>query len=146
MANFQSLEEAKAFFQQDRFATGNGMQLDELTEEKAVCSMTVEENHRNGLGGVMGGAIFTLADFASAVLSNHLHRPTVAQQVSISYLNGVRGKRLTAAAVCLKNGRNNIVTRVTVEDDTGRKIAETVVTSFKLDEKKPGRAGEGKES
>lgn len=138
MAIFQSLEEAKAFFRQDRFATGNGMQLDELTEEKAVCSMEVGENHRNGLGGVMGGAIFTLADFASAALSNHLHRPTVAQQVSISYLNGVRGNRLTAAAVCLKNGRNNIVTRVTVEDDTGRKIAETVVTSFKLEERTPG--------
>ena len=138
MAKFHSLEEAQAYFQGDRFASGNGITLEALSEERSAAGMVLRDDHRNALGGVMGGAIFTLADFASAALSNHLHRPTVAQQVSISYLNGVRGNRLTAAAVCLKNGRNNIVTRVTVEDDTGRKIAETVVTSFKLEERTPG--------
>ena len=132
MAIFQSLEEAKAFFRQDRFATGNGMQLDELTEEKAVCSMEVGENHRNGLGGVMGGAIFTLADFASAALTNHLHSPTVAQQVSINYLNGAKGSRLTAVASLVKNGRSSMVTEVRVTDDLGRDIALMTFTSFKL--------------
>ena len=132
MAIFQSLEEAKAFFRQDRFATENGMQLDELTEEKAVCSMEVGENHRNGLGGVMGGAIFTLADFASAALTNHLHSPTVAQQVSINYLNGAKGSRLTAVAELVKNGRSSMVTEVRVTDDLGRDIALMTFTSFKL--------------
>ena len=112
MATFTSLQEAQAYFQNERFATSNGMTLEELSETRAVCAMEIAENHHNALGGVMGGAIFTLADFASAALTNHLHRPTVAQQISLNFLNGVKGTRLTAAATCRKNGRNSIITQV----------------------------------
>ncbi len=132
MATFSSLAEAREYFQRERFATSNGMTLEELSETRAVCAMEVRENHLNALDGVMGGAIFTLADFASAALANHLHSPTVAQQVSVSFLNGSRGKRLTAEAACLKNGRSTIVTEVDVRDDTGRHIARMTVTGFKL--------------
>lgn len=132
MGTFSSLEEARAFFQMERFATSNGMTLEELSEERAVCALEIRENHLNALNGVMGGAIFTLADFASAALANHLYRPTVAQQVNILYLNGVRGTRLTAEATCLKNGRSTLVTEVEVRDDTGREIARCTVTGFKL--------------
>lgn len=132
MATFTSLQEAQAYFQNERFATSNGMTLEELSETRAVCAMEIAENHHNALGGVMGGAIFTLADFASAALTNHLHRPTVAQQISLNFLNSVKGTRLTAAATCRKNGRNSIITQVDVADDTGRDVAQMVVTSFKL--------------
>ena len=116
----------------ERFATSNGMHLDALSETRAVCSMEIRENHLNALNGVMGGATFTLADFASAALTNHLHRPTVAQQVSINYLSGAKGTRLTAECGIVKDGRNSIVTEVMVKDDTGRDIARMTVTSFKL--------------
>ena len=66
MSTFKSLEEAQAYFQGDRFATEAGMTLDALGEKSAVCSVTLSERHRNANGGVMGGAIFTLADFAFA--------------------------------------------------------------------------------
>lgn len=132
MATFASLKEAQDFFQMERFATSNGMHLDALSETRAVCSMEIRENHLNALNGVMGGATFTLADFASAALTNHLHRPTVAQQVSINYLSGAKGTRLTAECGIVKDGRNSIVTEVMVKDDTGRDIARMTVTSFKL--------------
>ncbi len=132
MAVFSSLAEAQAYFARDRFAYGNGMRLEELSETRAVTSLTLTEEHRNALGGVMGGAIFTLADYASAALTNHLHSPAVAQQVSINYLNGVKGGRLTATAVCKKNGRNSMVTVVDVADDTGREVAQFTAVSFKL--------------
>ena len=132
MATFSSLAEAQKYFEKERFATGSGMRLEALSETRAVCVLDIDERHLNALDGVMGGAIFTLADFASAALANHLHSPTVAQQVSISFLNGVKGKRLTAAATCKKNGRNSMVTMVEVTDDTGRDIAQLVITSFKL--------------
>lgn len=132
MVTFSTLTEAQRFFEMERFATSNGMHLDELSEAHAVCGMEIQEKHLNALNGVMGGAIFTLADFASAALTNHLHRPTVAQQVSINYLNGVKGRRLIAEATVVKNGRSSIVTEVTVRDDTDRDIAQMVVTSFKL--------------
>ena len=73
MATYKTLKEAQEVFRGDRFATANGMQIDELGEDWCVCSMTLTENHRNAYGGVMGGVIFTLADYALAVTANQIH-------------------------------------------------------------------------
>ena len=80
----------------------------------------------------MGGAIFTLADFAFAVLVNNLHNPTVAQQVSINFLSIPKGKRLIATAHIKKDGRSTSVVNVDVTDDTGKDIAQFTGTGFKL--------------
>ena len=79
MPTFRDIEDARAYFEGDRFAVENGITLDELGENWATCSMTIAPRHMNANGGVMGGAIFTLADFAFAAASNNVHRPTVAQ-------------------------------------------------------------------
>ena len=127
-----TMEEARAYFSEDRFATENGITLDELDGEHAVTSMTLSPRHRNAFGGVMGGAIFTLADFAFAALTNDRERVTVAQQVSISYLSATKGTRLIATARFRKDGRSSCVVNVDVADDTGRDIAQFVGTGFKL--------------
>lgn len=132
MGNFATIDEAREFFSGDRFATENGMTLDELDSEHAVTSMTLSARHRNAIGGVMGGAIFTLADFAFAALTNDRGHMTVAQQVSINYLSPAKGERLLATARCKKDGRNSCVVNVNVVDDTGRDIAQFVGTGFKL--------------
>ena len=132
MAQFQSLEEARRFFAGDRFATENGITLEELSEGRSVCAMALSSRHLNAEGGVMGGAILTLIDFAFATAASNLHRPTVAQQVSMNFLNSVRGTRLTAEASCRKDGRTSCVYQVNVKDDLGRDIAQAVMTGFKL--------------
>ena len=80
----------------------------------------------------MGGVIFTLSDFAFAVLSNHLHKPTVAQQTSVNFLSAPKGTRLIAKATCRKNGRSLMIVNVDVSDDTGRDVVQFVATGFKL--------------
>ena len=132
MANFNSLEEAREFFYKDKFAVETGVTLDELTEDKAICSLEITDIHKNAYGGVMGGVIFTLSDFAFAVLSNQLHQPTVAQQVSINYLSAPKGNKLTAEAYCRKNGRTSSIIIVDVSDDVGRDVGQFVGTGFKL--------------
>ena len=132
MANFNSLEEAREFFYKDKFAVETGVTLDELTEDKAICSLEITDIHKNAYGGVMGGVIFTLSDFAFAVLSNQLHQPTVAQQVSINYLSAPKGNKQTAEAYCRKNGRTSSIIIVDVSDDVGRDVAQFVGTGFKL--------------
>lgn len=132
MGTYQSLEEARAVFKNDRFATSNGMQIDELGEDCCVCSMTITDHHRNAYGGVMGGVIFTLADFALAVTSNQIHSLSVAQQVSIYYLSAPKTDRMTARARCVKSGRTTTVINVDVADDTGRLVAQFTGTAFKL--------------
>lgn len=132
MGMFKTIEEAHAYFSCDRFATENGITLDELDDEHAVTSMTLSPRHKNVFGGVMGGAIFTLADFAFAALTNDRERVTVAQQVSISFLSAPKGDRLVATARYRKDGRNSCVVNVDVADDKGRDIAQFVGTGFKL--------------
>ena len=132
MSTFPTLAAARAYFDDDRFATENGITLDELDAEHAVTSMVLAPRHRNAFGGIMGGAIFTLADFAFAALTNDRGRTTVAQQVSINYLSAPKGGRLVATARFRKDGRSSCVVNVDVADDTGRDIAQFVGTGFKL--------------
>lgn len=127
-----TIEEAKEYFSHDRFATENGIALEEVDERHAVASLVVSDRHLNAYGGVMGGAIFTLADFAFAALTNDRKRKTVAQQVSINYLSAPKSGRLTATARYRKDGRSSCVVNVDVTDDSGRDIAQFVGTGFKL--------------
>ena len=132
MGTFQSLDEVREYFKQDRFATENGMIVESFEEDSVVCSVELCERHQNANGGIMGGVLFTLSDFAFAVLANQIHMPTVAQQVSMNFLNAPKGKKLFASATCRKNGRNSSVIQVDVTDDAGRDIAMFVGTGFKL--------------
>lgn len=135
MPVFDNIDQARDYFQGDRFALENGITIDALSYAGAVCSFEIGDRHRNAEGGVMGGAIFTLIDLAFAVAANNVHRPTVAQQVSVSFLSGSRGHVLTARATCRKDGRSSCVYNVDVSDDLGRDIAQATVTGFKLDGK-----------
>ncbi|MBR5946275.1 PaaI family thioesterase [bacterium] len=132
MKTERNIEEAREFFKGDCFATENGMVIDELDGEHAVTSVVITDRHKNALGGVMGGAIFTLADFAFAALTNDKEKATVAQQVSINYLAAPKGTKLIATARYKKDGRSSCVVNIEVTDDTGREIAQFVGTGFKL--------------
>ena len=132
MANFDTLESAREFFYKDKFAVNTGITLDELSDDEAVCSLELTDDHRNAYGGVMGGVIFTLADFAFAVLSNQIHQLTVAQQVDIHYLSAPKGDKLIAKATCRKSGRTSSIINVDVCDDKGRDVAQFIGTGFKL--------------
>jgi len=132
MRTFADTEEATKYFEGDRYAMVTGVKLDELTEDHSSASLVLSDIHRNANGGIMGGVIFTLADFAFAVLSNNIHMPTVAQQVSINYLGMPKGDKLFARAVCKKDGSRTLVINVDVKDDTGRDIAQFIGSGFKL--------------
>ena len=132
MATFKDIEEARAFFKGDLFATGNGMVIDELGEDWCICSMDIRPDHRNATGGIMGGVIFTLGDFAFAVASNQIHRLTVGQQMSINFLNGTKGNKLFAQAICKKNGRSLSIFNIYITDDLGKDIAQLITTGFKI--------------
>lgn len=74
----ETLDEVRERFSKDRFATVNGAVIETVDEGFARCSMELNDTHRNALGAVMGGAIFTLADFAFAVASNWNKDPRVS--------------------------------------------------------------------
>lgn len=124
-----SLEQVQRIFSNDRFATeATGCRIVEAGPGHAVCELDVCERHLNEKGGVMGGAIFTLADFACAVASNIGEEPTVSVAFSIQYLSAVKGKRLIATADAQKNGRTLGFYDCMVRDDLGRDIAHITGT------------------
>ena len=66
-----TIDQIRARFSNDRFATQAAeIRIVEAQPQYAVCEMPILEKHRNARGTPMGGAIFTLADFAAAVAAN----------------------------------------------------------------------------
>lgn len=124
-------EETVRLFENDRFATENGAVIEEVDNHYARCALRVEERHRNAMGAVMGGVYFTLADFAFAVAANWQKIGTVSLTSDIAYLGTAKGDRLTAEAVCVKNGRTTSYYRIEVKDEFGKLAAIVNTTGYK---------------
>ncbi len=131
MGTLETLEEVREHFKKDRFATDAGMQVDEITDDSATCSVVLGDKHKNAYGGIMGGVIFTLADLAFAVAANRIHCLSVASQMSVNFLSAPKGSRLIATAKVIKNGRTTTVINIDVTDDEGKHVACLTGTAFK---------------
>ena len=127
-----SLEEIRRRFKSDHFATdAAGAEIDRAEPGRAVCSLTLKERHMNGIHVPMGGAVFTLADFACAVAANgYSEKAAVSQNASITFLAPAKGKRLIAEAACLREGRTTALYCVDVRDELGTYVAHASINSY----------------
>ncbi len=130
--NAISIEEVRKVFEKDRFATGNGIAIDEVGDGYAKCSLTIEEKHRNSMGAVMGGVSFTMADFAFAVAANWQKLGVVSLNCNIAYLGLAKGERLIAEAVRVREGHSTCYYRVDVQDELGNPVAAVTITGFRI--------------
>jgi acyl-CoA thioesterase len=127
------LEIARERFKRDEFATeALGAVIDALDENGAVCSVALGRRHVNGVGEIMGGAIFTLADFAFAVATNYIEDTTVTQTSQITYLGRPKGKRLIAESKKVKSGRSTCFYTVDVKDELGSAVAMVTMTGYRI--------------
>lgn len=124
----RSIEEIREQFSHDRFATENGAVIEEVGEGYAKCSVSLENRHKNAMGGVMGGVHFMLADFAFAVAANHEKMSVVSISSNIAFLSSVKGDTLYAEAKCVKDGKTTCYYTVDVYDNTGRQAAAVTIT------------------
>lgn len=129
-----TLEELKTRFQSDRFAVEVlGAEIRQAEPGCALCALGLRPEHMNANHTPMGGAIFTLADFAFAVAANGFaEQVTVSQAVSITFLAPARGRELLARARCLKAGRTTCLYAVEVRDELGTYVAHGTVNGFTL--------------
>ncbi|HAM16848.1 MAG TPA: PaaI family thioesterase [Eggerthellaceae bacterium] len=126
------IEEVRELFGNDRFATeACGCRVVEAGKGHAVCEFDITDGHRNAQGGVMGGAIFTLADFALAIGCNMGEAPTVSVSNTIEYFSAARGTRLIATCSADKSGRSLGFYTVDVADDLGTPVAKMTATCFR---------------
>ncbi len=118
------LEQAKEFFIKDRFAmVTTGIEILEVGEHYAKCGLKIDERHVNATGHVMGGAIFTLADFVFAVTTNFNQPTTVTTVSQISYLGTPKGDMLFGESRLLKDGRRNCFYEIRITDNLGTLVA-----------------------
>ncbi len=131
-----TLEQIRACMSGDRYAVEvTGVQIREAEPGRSVCALELRPELLNANHKPMGGAIFTLADFAFAVAANgHSIRVTVSQQVSITFLAPARGQVLIAEAKRLKEGRHTSLYAVDVTDETGVCVAHATVNGYILPE------------
>ena len=127
----EPLSQLQERFIQDLYVSqGLGAVIEEASYGFARCSMDIQPRHCNALGIPMGGVVFTLADFAFAVASNQDGREVVTQASQITFLTPARGKRLTAAARQVKDGRKTCFFEITVTDDLGTEVAFVTVNGY----------------
>ncbi|MCX5837926.1 MAG: PaaI family thioesterase [Deltaproteobacteria bacterium] len=118
-----ALKAIQAFFRKDLFAGFVGIELIEAGDGRARARLAISDRHRNGLGLVHGGAIFTLADLAFAAAVNSRGRAAVAIHCSISYLKAAAGDVLFAEAEEVSCGPKIAVYTIRITDTSGEIIA-----------------------
>jgi acyl-CoA thioesterase len=123
------LDEIRSAFAEDRFATDIcGIQIDEAGFGHATCSLKITDRHLNAMGTVMGGAIFTLADFCLAIISNVGETPSASIGSTIEYLARAKGDTLIAVAQTDRSGGRIGFYTIDVHDNTGIHIARVLAT------------------
>ena len=127
----ETLQRIRERFVRDLYVSqGLGAVIEEASSGYARCVMEIEARHCNALGIPMGGAVFTLGDFAFAVASNQNGREIVTQASQITFLKPARGKRLIAEARQIKNGRHVCFYEITVRDNLGTEVAFMTLNGF----------------
>ncbi len=130
------LERARSVFMSTTFATEQaGCVIDAAESGYARCSMAAGPRHMNSLGVVMGGAIFTLADFAFGVASNFDRDVFVSSAADIHFLAPAVCSTLYAEAKEIRSGRRTCLFAVTVTDEKGRQIAYITISGVKIRER-----------
>ena len=95
----EKINELRALFARDRFATLLGIELTHIDYGTATACVTIDERHLNGGDVAHGGVLFTLADFAMAAAANASGKLAFSVNAGMQFLVSARkGETLTAVA------------------------------------------------
>jgi acyl-CoA thioesterase len=130
-------EALRSFIGKDRFAAWVGIELLSLGEGKSKARLALQDHHRNGLGIVHGGAIFSLADLAFAAAVNSRGRASVAIHCTISYLKAAQGGILYAEAREISCGSKIAVYHIQVTEESGELVATFEGMAYRKKESLP---------
>ena len=126
-------------FSLDRYATElTGIRIESADNGYARCHLAISPMHRNAMGSVMGGVMFTLADLAFAIAANSqcLADDQPLQWVSlnsnIQYLGQPQGECLIAETACVKQGGSTCVYTISIRDEHNKNVALVTTTGIHL--------------
>lgn len=131
------VERATEIFKTTVYATEvTGVVIDEIRPDYCRCHFDIDARHMNTLGIVMGGAVFTLADFAFGICANFDKDVFVTASADSHFLAPAKGKRLIAEAREIRSGRRTCLFSVTVTDELGTDVAYFTFSGIHAGERK----------
>ena len=123
---------AEEHFSDDIYAVETtGVKVEDAGVDYARCSLKIDRRHFNVDGNVMGGAIFTLADYTFGIAANICKAQTVSLSATINFIRATKGPVLYAEARCIKSGKSIGFFEITVTDDIGNTIAMVLSNGFR---------------
>lgn len=124
-------ENARQNFSADRYAIKTtGVKIEKAAPGYCLCSLAIDERHLNTNGDVMGGALFTLADYAFGTAANVGGSPTVTLSCTINFMRPTRGPLLYAEAKAQKSGHSVSFFEVSITEPDGKLIAVMQASGF----------------
>ncbi len=129
-----SVSEARERFVHALYAMGtSGIDILEVADGYAKCVLVPNENHKNARGTVMGGALFTLADFTFAVAANY-NKPidTVTNTSQICFLRGASDGAIYAKSRIIKDGKTCCTYQIDIENSKGDLIALVTINGIHM--------------
>ena len=132
---FSSLDEVREYYSKDEFANKClNAQIDDYDFETGVAkvSMTIDDRHHNALGGVMGGVLFALADYALAIACNTNQPNSVSVDHSISFMKAAKGQRLIAIAKPMRLGKRLAFFSVDIYDEKDTYVSHMTATVCRI--------------
>ena len=123
-----TLDEAIKYFSHDRFAMDvTGIVIEDVAEDYSKVSLVVHDKHLGARDHLMGGVLYTMADFAFAVATNTPDHFTMTSSSNINYLRQPKDDRIIAECKCIKNGHRTCLFETRIADGQGNLLA--VVTT-----------------
>lgn len=124
--------EIHAYFKDDTFAYAQAdCRIIEARRGHGVAEMVLNpKKHFNAQDHVMGGAIFTLADYSFAAASVPGHQASVSLSSTIEFMKSPKGKKLIATCDVDRSGHRVEFYTIIIKDDLGELIAKVVSSCY----------------
>ena len=130
MNNINIDEINKMFSEQKGFISNNNIKVEEVKENYAKLSSTIEEKSLNPYGIVHGGLLFGLADTAMGIAAKTTGQNAVTINSQIDYLKPGKGSKIIAIAEALKVGKTISVYKCNIYDEKEELISSVTGTFY----------------
>ena len=132
MCTLDNITAAKELFIKDKYATkATGIEILEFSDDYAKCSFTVDDRHMNAMNSVMGGALFTLADFTFAIVSN-FNKPysTVTSSTNMTYIKSVSNGTVYSESKLIHNGKTCCTYEISITNSNDDLLAVAIINGI----------------
>lgn len=121
------------YIQQNHFMTYNGIKPVKAENGYAETEAELTESGLNLSGYAHGGLLATMADCTAGLAARTDGRRYVTQNMNIHYISNIQQGRLRARGEVISRKRTVTVVHVSVCDESGKLLADAVLSMFCID-------------